>query len=96
MLNYQSVGFQLVRQAPLFPYVESARNLFFGKQKPYQLFCQQLSRFDQQEFEKTDSYSSQFNQEKLNQINAANNFDEVLKLLNVMTHEKAKTCISNN
>ena len=33
MLQQQSVGFQLVRQAPPPPHIESARNLLFGKPK---------------------------------------------------------------
>jgi len=59
MLQQKSVGFQSVRQIPLPPHVESARNFLFGKPKPDQLSCRQLSRFDQQEFEKIDPYSSQ-------------------------------------
>jgi hypothetical protein len=66
MLQQQSVGFQPVRQAPLPPHLESARNLLFGKPKSDQLFCQQASMFDRQEFEKSSPYSS----EVLSQENA--------------------------
>ena len=59
MLQQQSVGFQPINPAPMPPHIESARNLLFGKPKPDQLSCRQLSRFDQQEFEKMDPYSSQ-------------------------------------
>jgi len=34
MLQQQGVGFQPVRQAPMRPHLESARNLLFGKPKP--------------------------------------------------------------
>jgi len=40
MLQQQSIGFQPVKQAPLPPYLESARNLLFGKPKPDQFSCQ--------------------------------------------------------
>lgn len=40
MLQQQSVGFQTVRQAPMTPHLESARNLLFGKPKPDQFYCQ--------------------------------------------------------
>lgn len=40
MLQQQSLGFQPVRQAPLPPHLESARNLLFGKPKPDQFSCQ--------------------------------------------------------
>jgi hypothetical protein len=57
MLQHQSVGFQPVRQAPPPPHIESAQNLLFGKPKSDQLFCQQASMFDPQEFEKSSLYS---------------------------------------
>ena len=59
MLQQQGAGFQPVRQVPPPPHLELARNLLFGKPKPDQLSCRQLSKFDQQEFEKIDPYSSQ-------------------------------------
>jgi hypothetical protein len=59
MLQQQGVGFQPVRQAPMPPHLESARNLLFGKPKPDQLSCQQASMFDPQEFEKSSPYSSE-------------------------------------
>ena len=59
MLQQQSVGFQSVKHAPPPSHVESARNLLFEKPKPDQLSCRQLSKFDQQEFEKIDPYSLQ-------------------------------------
>ena len=40
MLQQQSVGFQPIRQAPLPPHLESARNLLFGKPKPDPFSCQ--------------------------------------------------------
>ncbi len=57
MFQQQSVGFQPVRQAPPPPHIESAQNLLFGKPKSDQLFCQQASMFDPQEFEKSSLYS---------------------------------------
>ena len=59
MLQQQSVGFQPINPAPMPPYIKSARNLLFGKPKPDQFSCRQLSRFDHQEFKKIDPYSSQ-------------------------------------
>jgi hypothetical protein len=59
MLQHQSVGFQPINQAPLPPNIKSARNLLFGKPKPDQFFCRQLSRFDHQEFKTIDPYSSE-------------------------------------
>ena len=40
MLQQQRIGFQPVRQAPMPPHLESARNLLFGKPKPDQFSCQ--------------------------------------------------------
>jgi hypothetical protein len=48
MLQHQSAGFQPVRQAPMAPHMESARNLLFGKPKPDRFSCRQLSMFDSQ------------------------------------------------
>jgi hypothetical protein len=42
MLQQQSVGFQPVRQAPMPPHLESARNLLFGKPKPDQFSSQRF------------------------------------------------------
>ena len=57
ILQQQSVGFQPVRQAPPPPNTESAHNFLFGKPKSDQLFCQQASMFDPQEFEKSSLLS---------------------------------------
>ena len=46
MWQQQIIGFQPVRQAPMPPHLEPARNLLFGQAKPDQLSCRQLSRFD--------------------------------------------------
>jgi hypothetical protein len=62
MLQQKSVGFQPVNNPPCPPHIESARNLLFGKPKPDQLSCRQLSRFDRQEFE---TYSSQVMSKKI-------------------------------
>ena len=39
------------------PHLEAARNFLVGKPKSDQFFCQQASRFDSQEFEKSNPYS---------------------------------------
>jgi hypothetical protein len=56
MLQQQSVGFQPVRQAPMPPHLESARNLLFGKPKPDQFSCRRLSIFDSQQSENKDQF----------------------------------------
>jgi hypothetical protein len=59
MLQHQSVGFQPINQSPLPPNIKSARNLLFGKPKPDQFSCRQLSSFNHQEFKTIDPYSSE-------------------------------------
>ena len=78
MLQQQSVGFQPVNHAPLPPHIESARNFLFGKPKPDQLSCRQLSRFDQQQQFQEAEYPS------------AVTVEEALKLPDVRTYEAAK------
>ena len=62
MLQQQSVSFQPVNHAhaQLPPYIESARNLLFGKPKLDQLSCRQLSRFDS--FETISKNSADYRQ----------------------------------
>ena len=60
MLQQQSVGFQPVRQAPMPPHLESARNLLFGKPKPDQFSCRRLSMFDSQQFENQNVNTNHF------------------------------------
>ena len=60
MLHQQSVGFQPVRQAPMPPHLESARNLLFGKPKPDQFSCRRLSMFDSQQFENQNVNTNHF------------------------------------
>jgi hypothetical protein len=51
MLQHQSVGFQLVRQAPMPPHLKSARNLLFGKAKSDRLSCRQYQYRSQMQLE---------------------------------------------
>lgn len=51
MLQQKIEGFQTVKQTPMAPHVESARNFLFQKPKPDQFFCMQSSRFDSEQFE---------------------------------------------
>ena len=78
MLQHQSVGFQPVRQVPMSPHMESARNLLFGKPKPDQFSCRRLSMVDSQQQSQEAEYPS------------ALTVEEVLKLPDVRTYEAAK------
>jgi hypothetical protein len=60
ILQHQSVGFQPVRQAPMAPHMESARNLLFGKPKPDQFSCRRLSMFGSQQFENQNVNTNHF------------------------------------
>ena len=55
--NLDVPTFQPIRQAPPLPHIQSALDLLFGKPKSDQLFCQQASMFDPQEFEESSPYS---------------------------------------
>jgi hypothetical protein len=48
---HQSAGFQPVRQAPMAPHLESARNLLFGKAKSDRLSCRQQQYRSQTQLE---------------------------------------------
>lgn len=56
-MTQQCNGFQPINQPPLPPHLEAARNFLVGKPKSDQLFCQQASIFDPQEFERSSPYS---------------------------------------
>ncbi|MFT4851018.1 MAG: hypothetical protein ACI83B_003580 [Sediminicola sp.] len=60
MLQQESVGFQPVRQAPMPPHLESARNLLFGKQQPDQFFCRGLSMSDSRQFGNQNVNSNEY------------------------------------
>ena len=53
----QSYGFQPLPNQVQMPHLEAVNNFLFGKPKSDQLFCQQVSIFDPQEFEKSSPYS---------------------------------------
>jgi hypothetical protein len=78
MLQHQSAGFQPVRQVPMPPHLESARNLFFGKPNSDQFSCRRLSMFGSQQQSQEAEYSS------------AVTVEEALKLPDVRTYEAAK------
>ena len=56
-MTRQCNGFQPINQPSLPPHLEVACNFLFGKSKSDQLFCQQASIFDPQEFEISSLYS---------------------------------------
>ena len=53
----QSYGFQPLPNQVQMPHLEAVNNFLFGKPKSDQLFCQQSSIFDPQEFERSSPYS---------------------------------------
>lgn len=73
------INFQLVRQAPMSPHLQSARNLLFGKPKPDQFSCRGLSMFGSQQFENQNVNTNLFKKSP--------NYSEIVKFNDGYTAE---------